>query len=181
MSSIAFGNCPQYIQLRDWQVSGERAAAPAAAERKDHLDAAARAMIAAADTFFVASYVDDDAGHRQVDASHRGGKAGFVRIDADGALTIPDFAGNLHFNTLGNFLLNPRAGLTFVDFTTGDMLQMTGEAEVVLDFARNRRVPGCRAAVAVPAAPRRPAPGRAAAALDVSRLVAQFADDGIMG
>ena len=47
----------------------------------------AQNMIAGADTFFVASYVDDDAGHRQVDASHRGGKAGFVRIDADGALT----------------------------------------------------------------------------------------------
>lgn len=129
----SFGNCSQYIQLRDWQVSDEGAAAPAAAERTDHLDAAARTMIAGADTFFVASYVDDDAGHRQVDASHRGGKAGFVRIDADGALTIPDFAGNLHFNTLGNFLLNPRAGLAFVDFTSGDMLQMTGEAEVVLD------------------------------------------------
>jgi ferredoxin-NADP reductase/predicted pyridoxine 5'-phosphate oxidase superfamily flavin-nucleotide-binding protein len=129
----SFGNCPQYIQLRDWQVVDADVAAPAAADRKDHLDVAARAMIAAADTFFVASYVDDDAGHRQVDASHRGGKAGFVRIDADGALTIPDFAGNLHFNTLGNFLLNPRAGLTFVDFASGDMLQMIGDAEVILD------------------------------------------------
>ncbi len=47
-------------------------------------------------------------------------------------LTIPDFAGNLFFNTLGNFMLNPRAGLLFVDFATGDMLQMTGEAEVIL-------------------------------------------------
>ena len=56
-----------------------------------------------------------------------------MRIEADGALTIPDFAGNLHFNTLGNFLLNPRAGLTFVDFASGDLLQMTGEAEVILE------------------------------------------------
>ncbi|MGL6042887.1 MAG: FAD-binding oxidoreductase, partial [Sandaracinobacteroides sp.] len=71
----SFGNCPQYIQLRDWQVSDEDAGAPAAAARTDHLDAAARAMIAGADTFFVASYVDNAAGHRQVDASHRGGKA----------------------------------------------------------------------------------------------------------
>ena len=92
----------------------------------DGLDQRARDMIAAADTFFVASYVDRDNGERQVDVSHRGGKAGFVRIGEDGVLTVPDFAGNLFFNTLGNFLLNPKAGLLFVDFATGDMLQMTG-------------------------------------------------------
>ena len=128
----SFGNCPQYIQLRDWRMVDQPAVAPGQVVRQDHLDAAARAMIAAADTFFVASYLGGDAG-RQVDASHRGGKPGFVRIEADGALTIPDFAGNLHFNTLGNFLLNPRAGLTFVDFASGDLLQMTGEAEVILE------------------------------------------------
>ncbi len=91
-------------------------------------------MIQAADTFFVASYVDDAQG-RHVDAAHRGGKAGFVPINAVGSLTIPDFAGNLHFNTLGNFLLNPKAGLVFPDFATGDMLHMTGDAEVLFDSA----------------------------------------------
>ncbi|MBW8860077.1 MAG: pyridoxamine 5'-phosphate oxidase family protein, partial [Caulobacter sp.] len=35
--------------------------------------------------------------------------------------------------TLGNILLNGKAGLVFVDFERGDLLQMTGEAEVVLD------------------------------------------------
>src|SRR3546814_14780489 len=66
-----------------------------------------------------------------VDASHRGGKPGFVRIRGN-RLTIPDFAGNLHFNTLGNFRLNPEAGLVFVDFASGDMLHLSGY--VVLDF-----------------------------------------------
>ncbi|MDR5671235.1 pyridoxamine 5'-phosphate oxidase family protein, partial [Burkholderia cenocepacia] len=80
----------------------------------------------------VASYVGDGA-ERQVDVSHRGGKAGFVRIGDDGVLTIPDFAGNLFFATLGNFRVNPRAGIVFADFETGDVLQMTGEAEVDLD------------------------------------------------
>ncbi len=129
----SFGNCPQYIQLRDWQALPEEDVVAAPVQRHDGLDDVARAFIAAADTFFVASYIDTAAGVRQVDVSHRGGKPGFVRIDGDGGLTIPDFAGNLHFNTLGNFSVNPRAGLTFVDFTSGDMLQMTGEAEVVLD------------------------------------------------
>ena len=56
-----------------------------------------------------------------------------MRINADDSLTIPDFAGNLHFNTFGNFMLNPRAGLVFPDFATGDMLHLTGDAEVVLE------------------------------------------------
>ncbi|NRP20142.1 Flavohemoprotein [Ensifer adhaerens] len=129
----SFGNCPQYIQLRDFSFVREPAAPPRTrAVHLGGLDARTKEIIANADTFFVASYVDRDNGERQVDVSHRGGKAGFVRIGEDGVLTIPDFAGNLFFNTLGNFMLNPKAGLLFVDFATGDMLQMTGEAEVVL-------------------------------------------------
>nr|GFD11779.1 hypothetical protein [Tanacetum cinerariifolium] len=69
-------------------------------ERMARLDDAAVAMIRAADTFFVASYVDleGEQPHRSVDVSHRGGQPGFVRVEGD-VLTIPDFAGNLHFNT----------------------------------------------------------------------------------
>jgi hypothetical protein len=130
----AFGNCPQYIQLRDVSFvrEPEDFAGGAPAQTLDMDDPRVRGMISAADTFFVSSYADDAAG-RHVDASHRGGKPGFVRINADGSLTIPDFAGNLHFNTFGNFLLNPKAGLVFPDFATGDMLHLTGEAEVVLE------------------------------------------------
>ncbi len=128
----SFGNCPQYIQTRSWRTADPGPAAEPA-EYLDALDPAARAMIEAADTFFVASFVDLPSGQRQVDASHRGGKPGFVRIDTEGTLTIPDFAGNLHFNTLGNLLANPRAGLLFVDFTNGDMLHLTGETAVILE------------------------------------------------
>lgn len=128
----SFGNCPQYIQTRNWHRS-EHPVTPARAEHLIELDEPARALIGAADTFFVASYVDLADGRRQVDASHRGGRPGFVRVDASGKLTIPDFAGNHHFNTLGNMLRNPRAGLVFVDFESGDMVQLTGDAAVVLD------------------------------------------------
>ena len=92
-----------------------------------------RALIQSADTLFVASYVDDETGHRQVDVSHRGGNPGFVRIGPDGVITIPDFAGNRFFNTLGNFLVNPRGGLAFPDWETGDLLQLTGDVEVIFD------------------------------------------------
>lgn len=129
----SYGNCPQYIQLRDFSFVRDPALpSQAPREETDVLEGRARAIVAAADTFFVASYAETDAG-RQVDVSHRGGKSGFVRIGADGTLTIPDFAGNLFFNTLGNILANARAGLIFTDFATGDVLQMTGTAEVILD------------------------------------------------
>lgn len=129
----SFGNCPRYIQLRDFAFVREPGPAPSGSGQElSELDAAARSMIGNADAFFVASYVDRE-DRRQVDVSHRGGNAGFVRIGEDGVLTIPDFDGNLFFSTLGNILLNGKAGLLFVDFTTGDVLQMTGEAEIILD------------------------------------------------
>lgn len=129
----AFGNCPQYIQQRQFHVNPTRApsARPVAA-RRSGLDEAARTLIAQADTFFVASYVEHADGSRSVDVSHRGGQAGFVKVEGD-SLTIPDFAGNLHFNTLGNLLLNPRAGLLFIDFANGHLLQVSGRTELILE------------------------------------------------
>lgn len=128
----AFGNCPQYIALR-WLAFAREPGTPGAAASCTgrELDASLSRFIAACDTFFVASYVDHADGRRAVDASHRGGKPGFVRVRGQ-RLTVPDFAGNLHFNTLGNLRLNPRVGLVFVDFRSGDLLHLSGQA--VLDF-----------------------------------------------
>ncbi|NKK44555.1 pyridoxamine 5'-phosphate oxidase family protein [Rhizobium leguminosarum] len=130
----SFGNCPQYIQPRSAAFVRDPDM-PTATQplHSGQLDDRALGMVEGADTFFVASYVDRANGERQVDVSHRGGNAVFVRVGADSVLTIPDFAGNRFFNTLGNILVNSKAGLVFVDFETGDMLQMTGNAEVLLD------------------------------------------------
>ncbi|WP_342050750.1 MULTISPECIES: 2Fe-2S iron-sulfur cluster-binding protein [unclassified Cupriavidus] len=136
----SFGNCPRYIHERtltpvDATVGDAAGAALTGPVPQwlDALDDRARALIGAASAFFVASYADVPGEPRQVDVSHRGGKAGFVRLDADGGMTIPDFAGNLFFNTLGNFMVNPMAGVTFADFSTGELLQMHGRAEVIVD------------------------------------------------
>lgn len=128
----AFGNCPQYIQLRDFRIETPGVPRPAI-EHSQVLSGRALEIVRQADTFFVASYVTDEEGAHQIDVSHRGGRSGFVRVGADGALTIPDFSGNRFFNTLGNLLANPRAGLVFVDFENGDVLQLTGDAQVCLD------------------------------------------------
>lgn len=137
----AFGNCPQYIQLRQHLLPASQPLPAVVAEQLDHLDESAQQMIAGADTFFVASYVTLEDGRLAVDVSHRGGQAGFVRVHGN-RLSIPDFAGNLHFNTLGNLLLNPQAGLLFIDFATGDLLQLSGRTELTLEGGEIRAFQG---------------------------------------
>lgn len=130
----SFGNCPRYISPRAFSFVRDPAEPTLGkAERLAELDDRARAFIASADTLFIASYVDNADGVRKVDVSHRGGPAGFVRVAGDGELVVPDYPGNNFFNTLGNIRANPKAGLVFVDFASGDVLQITGEAEVALD------------------------------------------------
>jgi uncharacterized protein len=130
----SFGNCPKYIQAREPEfVPGS--ASPGAARRHDALDDAALRMVGSADTLFIAS-AHPMAGHSDcpafgVDAAHRGGWPGFVRVEGRSRLTIADFAGNLYFNTLGNVALNPRCGLLFIDFDRGDLLYVAARGEIV--------------------------------------------------
>ncbi|MGQ9369229.1 pyridoxamine 5'-phosphate oxidase family protein [Azospirillum sp. ST 5-10] len=124
----SFGNCPQYIQAREPVPTG-RPPRPVVRAEGARLSAAARALVARADTFFLAT-----AAPAGVDVSHRGGAPGFVRVDEEDGrtvLTAPDFRGNFFFNSFGNLALNPRSGLLFVDFATGGLLSLAGEAEVV--------------------------------------------------
>lgn len=131
----SFGNCPRYIQARQVEyVSRENTGAIHSATA---LNETSRLIIARADTLFIATVHPDS--HQAttrshgVDVSHRGGKPGFVRVDGDNTLTLPDFAGNHFFNTLGNILLNPRAGLLFIDFASGDLLYIAADAEIIFD------------------------------------------------
>jgi predicted pyridoxine 5'-phosphate oxidase superfamily flavin-nucleotide-binding protein len=122
----SFGNCAQYIQTR---TPSPRPAAGAPVEPLDRLDDAARGLIAQSDTFFVASRSRGGIDDGGLDMSHRGGKPGFVDVTGD-TLAIPDFRGNRFYNTLGNLLGDPRAGLLFIDFASGDVLQLQGRATI---------------------------------------------------
>jgi predicted pyridoxine 5'-phosphate oxidase superfamily flavin-nucleotide-binding protein len=122
----SFGNCAQYIQTR---TPSPRAAAGTPVEPLDRLDAPACALIAASDTFFVASRSRTGIDDGGLDMSHRGGKPGFVGVTGD-TLAIPDFRGNRFYNTLGNLLGDPRAGLLFIDFASGDVLQLQGRTTI---------------------------------------------------
>lgn len=132
----SFGNCAKYIQGR---TPTRLVRAPVAdheeIERALELSEADRALLARADTFFIASanLSQDAAGARGADVSHRGGPPGFVRVDNATTLTTPDFSGNRFFNTLGNLAQEPRAGLLFIDFDNGDMLYLAARAEIIWD------------------------------------------------
>ena len=131
----SFGNCPKYINRKTLARRRARAASRAA-EVSDALGARGREIVARADTLFIASSHLPAGARTQsdgVDVSHRGGRPGFVRVEADGSLTIPDYLGNFLFNTLGNVERDGRAGLLFVDFASGDVLQLTGGAAIDWD------------------------------------------------
>lgn len=129
----AFGNCPQHIREREWTAVAPSADPWRAAYTS--LPEHARQWIESADTFFIASGYRGEGDHPAygMDASHRGGERGFVRMADERTLVFPDYAGNNLFNTVGNLLVDPRAGLLFVDFEQGNLLQLTGRASV--DFA----------------------------------------------
>ncbi|EKS9800372.1 pyridoxamine 5'-phosphate oxidase family protein [Burkholderia cepacia] len=131
----SFGNCAKYIQGRKPTFVAREVDAFAEPDVSDALNDADRALLAQADTFFVASAnTSADAGAaRGADVSHRGGMPGFVRVDDARTLTTPDFSGNRFFNTLGNLQHDPRAGLLFIDFDHGDLLYVAARAEIVWD------------------------------------------------
>lgn len=130
----SFGNCAKYIQSRTPTFVERDAMADALqTEVAAQLSEADRALLAKADTFFIASAnLEEDAQlARGVDVSHRGGAPGFVRVDDASTLTTPDYSGNNFFNTIGNLIHDPRAGLLFIDFATGDLLYLAVRAEVL--------------------------------------------------
>jgi len=130
-----YSNCPKYIQAREWTTApdgttggGDPSSSPTVS-RGRALTADQQRWVERADTFFIASAHPEGG----ADASHRGGLPGFVRVLDDRRLLIPDYVGNTMFNTLGNIVAHPNAGLLFVDFESGATLQVTGRAELIWD------------------------------------------------
>ncbi|NYI97599.1 hypothetical protein HNR12_003876 [Streptomonospora nanhaiensis] len=137
-----YANCPKYIQARGAEAA-PKAAAPRPAAESTALSPAQRAWIAGADTFFVATH----AAGLGADASHRGGRPGFVAVADERRLSWPDYAGNSMYMTLGNLELDPRAGLLFLDWERGATLQVTGRASVDWNPERAAAEPGAQRVV----------------------------------
>ncbi len=124
----AYPNCPKYIQRRIPSFKNLENIGPILTDGST-LDEGLKKWISLADTFFVGS----ESSFGYLDASHRGGNPGFIEILENGDLKIPDYAGNSMFNTLGNLLEIPKAGLLFINFSTGDVLQLTGSTNFLFD------------------------------------------------
>lgn len=150
----SFGNCPKYIHARRPEATAPQAAPPAR-RLGPALDAASIALLRRADTLFIASAsgvrtdptADANTRSEGVDVSHRGGRPGFVHV-ATGErglrLTLPDYQGNFFFNTLGNLLAWPRAGLLVPDFDDGTLLHLAAEASISFDGPALDAFPGAQ-------------------------------------
>lgn len=122
-----FGNCPKHIGRRVPVAVHAPLGSGGGVRTGEWLDASQRALVTQADTVFVASAHAD----RGADASHRGGRPGFLEVAPGGDhLILPDYAGNRMFQTLGNLAVDPRIGLLVIDWQTGRTLQVTGRAQV---------------------------------------------------
>lgn len=127
----AFPNCPKYIQRRYLsEQPATREEDMADPIQGKTLTPDQRAMITGADTLFVASLHPEHG----ADASHRGGKPGFVQVLDASTLRIPDYPGNSMFNTLGNFAAHPSGGILIPDFAGQRTLQLVGDVEIRWDL-----------------------------------------------
>ncbi|MEA5506287.1 pyridoxamine 5'-phosphate oxidase family protein [Halotia wernerae UHCC 0503] len=127
-----FFNCPKYIQVRHIKKAVADSLEKLEAFTRDTLSETNQLWITQADTFFIASFHPESG----ADASHRGGFPGFVQVLNSQKLVFPDYSGNNMFQTFGNLIVNPNAGLLFIDFAQGHTLQLTGKAKIIWDVQR---------------------------------------------
>ncbi|KAI1211339.1 uncharacterized protein F4807DRAFT_450997 [Annulohypoxylon truncatum] len=132
----SLGNCPKYLNKKvivphtpKPRLASEGSGIPLP---RDAID-----IIQKADLFFIASKHGSDS----MDANHRGGSPGFVRVlrnekegSGGGGLSIvyPEYSGNRLYQTLGNLRRDPYAGLVFPDFDTGDVVYVTGRTTILV-------------------------------------------------
>ncbi|QFT74840.1 pyridoxamine 5'-phosphate oxidase family protein [Ruegeria sp. THAF33] len=146
ISDQHLGNCPKYITVRE--VTHVQRTAELLHDsfdtRTEALPEIAKAVVDQSSTVFLATKYTavDNVADTQSDmgVNHRGGAPGFVRLyeEQDGEqittyLVLPDHSGNRFYQSLGNIETDPQVGLVFPDFTTGDVLYITGEAENLAD------------------------------------------------
>lgn len=108
---------------------------PAAASKiMDRLDAHGRDFIAKSPFMMLAT-----AGDAGLDISPKGDPAGFVLVEDDQTLILPDRPGNNRLDGMLNLLRNPSVALLFMIPTVDETLRVTGRAEISEDGALRAR------------------------------------------
>lgn len=72
-------------------------------------------------------------GPEGLDCSPRGDRPGFVRVDDERTLHIPDRRGNNRIDSLKNVVRDPRVALLFLVPGSGNTLRINGQAEISVD------------------------------------------------
>ncbi|MGD9943865.1 MAG: pyridoxamine 5'-phosphate oxidase family protein [Burkholderiaceae bacterium] len=91
----------------------------------DHIHPLYRPFIEAAPFAVLAT-----AGASGLDASPRGDPAGFVHVEDERTLLLPDRRGNNRIDSLRNILEDPRVALLFLVPGIGETLRVNGSAEI---------------------------------------------------
>ena len=94
----------------------------------DHVHPHYRAFIEAAPFAMLAT-----AGPDGLDASPRGDPAGFVVVEDEKTLLLPDRRGNNRIDSLRNILADPRVALLFLVPGVGEILRVNGAARISVD------------------------------------------------
>lgn len=132
--SQSLGNCPKYLNKKT--ITGCPTSRPRLVSDSPVLTKEAIDHVHAADIFFIASRGPED-----MDCNHRGGPPGFVRVEpqqdkSDGSVLVwPEYSGNNLYQTLGNIMHDPSVGVVIPNFATGDVLYLSGHAEVLISRA----------------------------------------------
>lgn len=92
----------------------------------DHIHAIYRPFIEAAPFAVLAT-----CGPRGLDATPRGDPAGFVHIEDEKTLMLPDRRGNNRIDSLRNIIADPRVALLFMVPGIGETLRVNGTAEIL--------------------------------------------------
>jgi uncharacterized protein len=126
-----FPNCPKYITKRELRVDFAEVPKEMSSDASEGTTLPERLQegVAATDVLFLAT------GHaeRGNDASHRGGRPGFLEVVNNHTLRLPDYPGNGLFNSLGNLMGDPRAGLLIPKFEYSRQIQLTATAKILWD------------------------------------------------
>jgi PPOX class probable FMN-dependent enzyme len=100
----------------------------AIAKEVNHVHPHYRAMIEASPFMVMATSGPDG-----LDVSPRGDPPGFVVVEDDTTLLIPDRRGNNRTDSLGNLISDPRIALLFLIPGVGETLRVNGWAEISVD------------------------------------------------
>jgi PPOX class probable FMN-dependent enzyme len=109
-----------------------------------------RAMIAASPFLVLAT-----SGPGGLDASPRGDPAGFVSVEDERTLLLPERRGNNRIDSLRNLLDDPRVALLFLIPGVGETLRVNGRATISIDpvllerFRMQGQLPRCVLVIAV--------------------------------